>query len=115
MAAGAGSSDVVSSPTFTLKKIYKSGDRQIFHYDFYRLSDPGIMRDELAESVDDPKAITVVEWSAIVKDVLPEGSISIELAPTANDPDERQITIKYPEKWEKLMRAIQNKRAGSQP
>lgn len=107
LAAGVGSSDTVSSPTFTLKKIYKAGDKQIYHYDFYRLNDPGIMRDELAESIDDPGALTVIEWSSIVKDVLPKDYIAIELTPTATDPDERVIRIQYPEKYESIIKKLQ--------
>jgi len=45
LAAGAGSKDAVSSPTFTLKKIYRAGELHIYHYDFYRLNEPGILKD----------------------------------------------------------------------
>src|SRR5258708_8291303 len=66
---GLGSKDTVSSPTFTLNKIYKAKDMQIHHFDFYRLSDAGIVADQLAESLEDPSVITVVEWSDIVQEV----------------------------------------------
>src|SRR3989344_4645507 len=61
LARGLGSNDTVSSPTFTLSKIYKvKNGLEIHHFDFYRLSDAGIMADQLAESLEDPKVITIV-------------------------------------------------------
>lgn len=108
LARGLKSQDTVSSPTFTLNKIYKGRDGlEIHHYDFYRLDEPGIMRDELAESLNDPKVITVIEWGDIVEEVLPGNVISVELKPTANDPDERQITISYPENKSNLIHAVE--------
>jgi len=108
LARGLGSRDNVVSPTFTLNKIYKGrGGLEIHHYDFYRLNDPGILKDELSESIGDPKTITVIEWSDIVKHVLPDGRISIEFKPTPNDADERQIIIKYAEKYANVVRELE--------
>ena len=91
IAAGMGSSDKVASPTFTLSREYKSGKLRLVHYDFYRLHDPGILEFELAESVNDPSTVTVIEWADIVQDVLPAKRLSISIKTTADD--ERDITI----------------------
>lgn len=108
LAKGLGSSGNVSSPTFTISKIYKCRDSlEIHHFDFYRLSEPGILADQLAESLSDPKVVTVVEWSDIVSDVLRKNRISVKFEPTPNDPDERRITIKYPESATGLIKAIE--------
>jgi len=108
LARGLGSSDIVSSPTFTLNKIYKAkDDLEIHHYDFYRLNDAGILRDELTESLDDDHVVTVIEWSGIVGDVLPAKRISIELKPTQSSPDEREINIKYPAEFTDLIKKVQ--------
>ena len=98
LARGAGSDDEVTSPTFTLSQVYRSSSGvTIAHHDFYRLSEPGVMADELAESLGDDSNITVVEWGDIVKDVLPRERIAVEFKLVASDTDEREITFEYPE------------------
>lgn len=87
---GAGSDDQVSSPTFTISKQYACEDFIINHYDFYRLDDPGIMRDELQESLID-LSVKLIEWSNVVEDVLPQKRLQIHLKVLAES--ERLIKI----------------------
>lgn len=93
---GAGSNNRVSSPTFTLSRVYETDKVQIAHYDFYRLDQPGLLADQLAEAIAN-KDVVIIEWASGVNDILPDDRIAIELRPTANDPDERLITLHYPE------------------
>jgi len=95
LAAGVGSPDVVGSPTFTLSREYTGGRLHIYHFDFYRLHEAGIMSDELAELVGDPEAVVVVEWADVVQDVLPENRLSITI--TIADENSRTITLNAPE------------------
>lgn len=104
---GLGSKDMVASPTFTLSKIYSAKNLQIHHFDFYRLSDPGIVADQLAESLDNPNVITIVEWSDVVQNVLPEQRLIIEFKPTANNSEEREISISYPETKAAIVRKLE--------
>ncbi len=72
LAEGFGSHDPVQSPTFTINRVYKNPDGlAIYHFDFHRLEDPGIMANELTELVGQPHVVIVIEWSELVKDVLP--------------------------------------------
>lgn len=95
---GAGSSDTVASPTYTITKQYnvepKGASRlsRIVHADMYRLSDPGVMRHELADSVDE-KTVLVVEWADIVQDVLPDERMIVEISRTADDARGIEITV----------------------
>jgi tRNA threonylcarbamoyladenosine biosynthesis protein TsaE len=77
LARGAGSKDVVGSPTFTISRVYKVGQKTIRHYDFYRLSEPGLMAAELSESAGDADDIVVVEWGNVVQDVLPIDRVQV--------------------------------------
>jgi tRNA threonylcarbamoyladenosine biosynthesis protein TsaE len=108
LARGLGSKDIVSSPTFTISRIYNcKNDMRIEHYDFYRLHEAGIVADELAESLHDKNVITVVEWSDVVQDVLPKDRLTIEFKAVADNPDERSIVIKYPEAKQDLIKTLE--------
>lgn len=86
LAGGAGSTDQVASPTFTISKVYTGhSDIRINHFDFYRLSDPGVMQGELGESVTDPNSVTIVEWAGLVEDVLPIDRLIIEVSTTGEN------------------------------
>ncbi len=52
---------------------------QLVHYDFYRLDDPGIMREELSESLSDPNSVIVVEWGESIADLLPRHTIRLQI------------------------------------
>lgn len=81
LAEGLGVVEPVTSPSFTISKTYAlpSGGRLV-HYDFYRLGDPGLMAEDLAENLADPANVVVVEWGESVSDLLPEGHLRVEIA-----------------------------------
>lgn len=86
LAASLGVTDNVQSPTFTLSSVYELPDGgRLVHYDFYRLSEPGVMRDELRESVGDKTTVTVIEWSEVVADVLPTDRLVITFEHMADE------------------------------
>ncbi|WP_201328758.1 tRNA (adenosine(37)-N6)-threonylcarbamoyltransferase complex ATPase subunit type 1 TsaE [Thermotomaculum hydrothermale] len=63
--------EYVSSPTFTLINIYKGGEIDIFHVDFYRILEGNdVFFDELIELQDN--GITVIEWGKKFVDELKE-------------------------------------------
>lgn len=82
LAKGMGSNDRVSSPSFTLSNQYKAGKLTIHHFDFYRLKETGIMERELAEVLEDPRAVAVIEWGGIAEAVLPPGRLTVRIRPT---------------------------------
>ena len=98
---GAGSQDLVTSPTFTISNRYQVGKLSISHFDFYRLVEPGLMEHELADVLEDPSVVVIVEWSEIVAHVLPKDRLTIEIV--ANSEDGRKITMNYPEKLSYLV------------
>ena len=84
--------DDVQSPSFTISRVYEARDGlELAHYDFYRLTDPGIMANELHEMVHDSKVVTVIEWADIVEGVLPNHHFTISFeAPSETT---RRITV----------------------
>ncbi len=97
LAKGLGSDDTIQSPTFIISAMYEcANQRRLYHYDFYRLDDPGLMREQLRESVGDPTAVTVIEWGAVVADTIPAESIYIKIARDKHDDSKRLFTIAIP-------------------
>jgi len=101
IARGLGSQDVVASPTFTISRQYRAGELTLYHFDFYRLGEPGIVAAELLEVIDDPKAIVVIEWGEIVENVLPAGRLTITFQSTGEAM--RQLIFQYPNKLSYLV------------
>lgn len=95
LARGMGSKDQVASPTFTISREYRAETLTMYHFDFYRLAEPGIMTAELHEFITDPKAVVAVEWSDIVKHVLPEKRLTIKLMLTGET--SRRLQFTYPD------------------
>ena len=79
IASGLGVQEPVSSPSFTISKEYQGEKYRLVHYDFYRLNDPGIMAEDLLDSVSDNNTITIVEWGESIRDVLPENRLKITI------------------------------------
>lgn len=83
LAEGLNIAEPVTSPSFTISKSYAFQKNQqeniLTHYDFYRLGDPGLMSEDLEESILNPNTVTIVEWADSVQDFLPENRIKIQI------------------------------------
>ena len=78
LAKGLGVKEPVTSPSFTISKQYAiPNNKRLVHYDFYRLPDPGLMSEDLQETINDKNTITVIEWSDSVKNLLPDHHVQI--------------------------------------
>jgi len=85
LADGLGSDDEVTSPSFTINNTYRTPKYTLQHFDFYRLQDAGIMKDELKEFLDDKSNIVVIEWGEIVHDILPPDRIRCSIEVTGEN------------------------------
>ena len=93
LAKGLGISEILSSPTFTIFQSYQNqAGRHLYHYDFYRLDELGLMKYELAGALSDESGVTVLEWAGSVQDILPKKHITIQLLPICEK--QRSIEIK---------------------
>lgn len=97
IAKGMGVEEAVQSPSFTISREYDASDeRLLVHYDFYRLDDPGIMADELAESVAGKEKVVVIEWADIVESVLPADRLTVLIRSNSEDARSIQMTASGP-------------------
>lgn len=98
LASGLGVAEPVTSPSFTISKRYyfpittatapleqtsastAKATGELVHYDFYRLDDPGLMSDDLAETLATPNVVTVIEWGGDVARLLPEAKYQLQIA-----------------------------------
>ena len=70
-----GTDTQVTSPTFQLLQTYEN----IYHYDLYRLKSPEeIYEIGLEDSLNGTK-IVIIEWSEIIRHILPEQTIDVEI------------------------------------
>lgn len=80
----------VSSPTFTILKIYP-GDFTIFHFDFYRLNSQDELTDIGFDDYLKEEGIAVIEWADKFRESLPRGFIEIKFEVV--DENSRRITF----------------------
>jgi tRNA threonylcarbamoyladenosine biosynthesis protein TsaE len=105
LASGMGSTDQVTSPTFTISNQYQTQLLTLYHFDFYRLGAAGIMTEELAESMEDPQAVTVIEWAGLVENQLPQQRLVISIK-VVNELS-RSFTITGPASLSYLLEGVQ--------
>lgn len=94
IAAGLGIKEPVSSPTFTVIKEYTEGRLPFYHFDVYRIEDPLEMEEIGYEDYFYGNGVTVIEWSDMIKELIPEKAVKIRLVKDlANGFDYRRISV----------------------
>ena len=102
--AGAlGIEDNITSPTFNLIKEYESGEMPLYHMDMYRLE--GNASSIGMEDYFTKDGVTIIEWSEMVKDYLPEERLDIKIKIID---EEKRVIILTPhgEKYETLCNSV---------
>jgi tRNA threonylcarbamoyladenosine biosynthesis protein TsaE len=109
VAAGWGTPEIVTSPTFVLINVYKRpGGEQLFHMDAYRLGSPAE-----AEALDLDALMRqgplIVEWADKIASVLPDERMRLKLIPV--DEGRRRIEVqpkgeRYQRKAEAFQEAV---------
>lgn len=104
IAKGCGSNDSVSSPTFTISKVYRTPNFLIHHYDFYRLNNAGLIEHEISDDINDKNKVVIIEWGEVVRHVLPRGRLTIHINKTGEN--SRELIFTYPVALKYLLEGI---------
>lgn len=106
LAGAMGITDTVTSPTFTLLRIYptnpavtsSAGVRRLLHADLFRLDRLQEVLDLAISEMVEEDAAAVVEWGDVAVPVLGRGAlyVTLSLGPT---PDERSVSVDITDQW----------------
>lgn len=93
-AKGLGITEPVSSPTFTIVKVYEGGRLPFYHFDVYRISDPDEMDEIGFDEFIFGDGASLIEWADLIEEIIPEEAVRIRIE---KDPekgfDYRKITV----------------------
>jgi tRNA threonylcarbamoyladenosine biosynthesis protein TsaE len=79
IAEGLGSTDPVTSPTFTLVHEYRSGRLPLFHMDFYRLRAEAELDEVGFDDYLREPGICAIEWADRFPDRIPRDAIRVQI------------------------------------
>ncbi len=91
LARGLGVTGYVTSPTFTILQVYDSGRLPLYHFDWYRLSNPEELYELSMDEYLQNGGVAVIEWPSRAQEAVPESYLEVELCPTGDD--SRRITF----------------------
>lgn len=93
-AKGLGIEEPVSSPTFTIVQQYDGGRLPFYHFDVYRIGDISEMDEVGYEDCFYGEGVSLVEWSNLIEEILPEKVISVKIEKNLEKGfDYRKITV----------------------
>ncbi|MBK5224823.1 MAG: tRNA (adenosine(37)-N6)-threonylcarbamoyltransferase complex ATPase subunit type 1 TsaE [Acidimicrobiia bacterium] len=97
----------ITSPTYTLAHQYDDGRLRLHHLDVYRFDATAEVLDVgLAELLDDPDAVTLIEWGDAILSSLPADLLEVRLV-LGGDDDDRDVTIRMVgPRWAARQRAL---------
>ena len=93
-AKGLGIDEVISSPTFTIKKSYEEGRIPLCHFDVYRIEDEDEMEEIGYEDEFYGDGVSLVEWAENIRGILPEDAVEVTIEKDLEKGfDYRRITV----------------------
>jgi len=93
-AKGLGITEPVSSPTFTIVKVYVGGRLPFYHFDVYRISDPDEMDEIGFDEFIFGDGASLIEWADLIEEIIPEEAVRITIEKNPEKGfDYRKITV----------------------
>lgn len=91
----------ITSPTFTIVNEYTEGSIPLYHFDVYRIGEPDEMYDIGFDEYINSDGVCIIEWSSIIRDILPKERLEINLNYSGMG---REIEIiSYGDKYKKMV------------
>ena len=78
IAAALGVTDTITSPTFNIVCEYKSGRMPLYHFDVYRIGDPGEMDALGYEEYFYGDGVCLIEWSKLIEELIPGDAVQVK-------------------------------------
>lgn len=91
LARGLGITAAVSSPTYALVHEYRAGDRVLYHFDMYRVTDADSLETTGYFEALEQSAVLCVEWSENIAWAIPKHAVTITMRPEGEN--SRHITV----------------------
>ncbi|MCD6055180.1 MAG: tRNA ((37)-N6)-threonylcarbamoyltransferase complex ATPase TsaE [Gammaproteobacteria bacterium] len=96
----------VKSPTYTLIEPYDIREHEVYHFDLYRLKQPGELQTLGIEDYIHSKSICLIEWPEKGLGFLPDPDLICDIMP-GDEENARQFYITAPsEKGQKMIKTI---------
>ena len=93
-AEGLGIISPVTSPTFTIMQVYRSGRLPLYHFDVYRIEEPEEMEAIGYEEYFFGDGVCLVEWSENIAELIPEDAVRIRIERVpGREESARKITV----------------------
>ena len=74
-AKGLGIEETVNSPTFTIIQVYDEGRIPLYHFDVYRIGDPGKKQEIGYEDIS--FKVCLIEWSKLIEELIPSDAATV--------------------------------------
>ena len=95
IAEGLGTTEAVSSPTFTIVQVYEDGRMPFYHFDVYRIGDIEEMDEIGYEDYFYGDGLCMIEWAGLIEEILPEKRHDVTIEKELERGfDYRRITIR---------------------
>jgi tRNA threonylcarbamoyladenosine biosynthesis protein TsaE len=91
IARGAGVTEAVTSPTYSLVHTYRARSSMLYHLDLYRLETAAELRALAFDEILADRAIVVIEWPELAKDRIPGKVVRLRLSHLPGDHERREV------------------------
>lgn len=80
-----GVKEVVNSPTFAVLKSYQADSFTLHHFDTYRITTEEAIECGFDETINDKESVVFIEWADMVKELIPQKHIAINIKHAGGD------------------------------